>query len=355
MVDQNQSKYLIFGIGNPLLDLSVECPTDEMIKRYEMIAGQAILAGEKQMPIYKELWGTDGIDKIPGGSALNTIRAAAWMLKKTHAEKVCCYQGSIGKDEVAEVLKSETEKSGLHGNFSQTEEHATGTCAVVVHEKERAMCANLSAALKFPLSHLEASMQDLHDAKVLYSTCFFITANTDALLHVGKYACESNKPMGLNLSAVFLMQFELANVLAALEYADYVFCNEDEADAFAKATNMPEGSTRQDVAKAIAKSAKKNDKRPRNAIVTQGGEPVILATSVLGSDEVTLREIAVPALTKDQLIDTNGAGDSFVGGFLAQLAQDKDIDTCIKCGTYLSSQVIQRSGCTFPAENTFEC
>jgi len=79
MVDQGQAQkdYLIFGAGNPLLDISVETPTDELIKKYELIAGQAILAGEKQMPIYDELWTLEGTERIPGGSALNTMRAAA--------------------------------------------------------------------------------------------------------------------------------------------------------------------------------------------------------------------------------------------------------------------------------------
>ena len=77
MVDQGQKDFFIFGIGNPLLDISVETPTDEMLKKYELIAGQAILAGEKQMPIYEELWNMEGTDRIPGGSALNTMRATA--------------------------------------------------------------------------------------------------------------------------------------------------------------------------------------------------------------------------------------------------------------------------------------
>ena len=40
--------------------------------------------------------------------------------------------------------------------------------------------------------------------------------------------------MGFNLSATFLLQFSLKEVLSALEFADYVFCNEDEADVFAQ-------------------------------------------------------------------------------------------------------------------------
>jgi sugar/nucleoside kinase (ribokinase family) len=38
--------------------------------------------------------------------------------------------------------------------------------------------------------------------------------------------------MGFNLSAPFLIQFELENVKAGLRHADYVFCNEDESEAW---------------------------------------------------------------------------------------------------------------------------
>lgn len=73
----------------------------------------------------------------------------------------------------------------------------------------------------------------------------------------------------------------------------------------------------------------------------------------VGSEEVEVREFEVDTLSNEQLVDTNGAGDSFAGGFLSMLALDKDLETQVRCGIHLSSQVIQRSGCTFPSENTF--
>jgi adenosine kinase len=49
-----------------------------------------------------------------------------------------------------------------------------------------------------------------------------------------------------------------------------------------------------------------------------------------------------------QIVDTNGAGDAFVGGFLAQLSKKKSIEECVKCGNWAATEIIQRSGCTFP-------
>lgn len=49
-------------------------------------------------------------------------------------------------------------------------------------------------------------------------------------------------------------------------------------------------------------------------------------------------------------MDTNGAGDAFVGGFLSQLAGGKGVEACIQAGNYAANVIIQRSGCTFPKE-----
>lgn len=135
-----------------------------------------------------------------------------------------------------------------------------------------------------------------------------------------------------------------------IEYADYVFCNEDEAKVFAE-VNKVEYTTFADIAIAIQKMKKVNSSRPRVAIITQGKEPIIVATQ--RGEETIAEEYQVPALAREQVIDTNGAGDSFVGGFLSQIVQGKDIPTAVRAGIYLSSQVIQRDGCTFPEVNTF--
>jgi adenosine kinase len=55
--------------------------------------------------------------------------------------------------------------------------------------------------------------------------------------------------------------------------------------------------------------------------------------------------IAVP---KEKLVDTNGAGDAFVGGFLSQIVLGKDLVQAVKAGNFAANVVIQRSGATYP-------
>jgi len=140
-------------------------------------------------------------------------------------------------------------------------------------------------------------MEALSKAKLIYTTSFFITSNVEALMKVASYATENDIPMGFNLSAVFLLMFELNNVLPALEHADYLFANEDEAAEFGKTQGM-EGADLKDIAKVLAKWAKKTAK-PRTVIVTYGAKPVIVAVNTPGSDDVEVTEYPIAELTKD--------------------------------------------------------
>lgn len=149
----------------------------------------------------------------------------------------------------------------------------------------------------------------------------------------------------LNLSAVFVIQFYGEDVKFALERADFVFCNEDEADAWGKANGM-EGASREDIAKALASIPKVSTKRPRCAIVTQGSHPVILST-LNAEGNATVETIELEKIDKSTIVDTNGAGDSFVGAFFAAFIQGKSIPDCIRAGNHLAGIVITKSGCQF--------
>ena len=337
----------IFMIENPLLDISIDMADNSLLEKYQLAHGQASLATEAQLPMYDEIWGMEGRLAIPGGSTLNSARSANFILKNQgHANSVV-YYGSIADDEKGHTLEQVLKDEGVTGNFHKDTETPTGTCAVIVVNKERTLCANLAAACKYKIEHLHNNMDALRNAALIYSSSFFITSNVQALHEVGQFASDNDIPMGFNFSAVFLIQFELQNVLKALEHADYVFANEDEAAAFGTSQGM-EGAPLTEVAKLMAKWKKSNTKRPRVAIVTHGAKPVIVCQQIHGTEEVTLDEYPIEPLEKHQIVDTNGAGDSFVGAFMSQLYQGKDLATCVKAGIYLSREVVQRSGCMFP-------
>lgn len=332
-------KGVLMGMGNPLLDISATAPPS-LLEKYSLKNGDAILAEEKHMPIYNELVSDYDVNYIAGGATQNSIRVAQWMLTAAGKEGATVFMGCVGKDQFGEQLAECAKKDGVLTHYMVDESTPTGTCAVLIVEKERSMVTNLQAANNFKPSHLETDL-----AKSIYETVdyyyiagFFLTVSVPSLVIVAEHALANNKTFCLNLSAPFIIDFFGDQVATALEYADFVFCNEAEAEAYGKKAGW--GSDLQEVALKLSATPKKNTARDRVVIFTQGSKSTIVAT------KGTVTEYAVEPLPAEQLVDTNGAGDAFVGGFLSQLVQGKSLEEAVKAGHYAGRFIIQQSGTT---------
>ena len=174
-------------------------------------------------------------------------------------------------------------------------------------------------------------------ASVYYIAGFFLTVSVDSLKIVAEHTLANDKTFCLNLLAPFIIDFFGDQVATALEYADYLFCNESETAAYGKKHGL--GEDLKEVALKIATSPKNNAARPRTVIFTQGSESTIVAR------DGKVEEYKVTPLPKEELMDTNGAGDSFVGGFLAGLLE-KEMASCVEARHWAARFIIQQSGCT---------
>lgn len=190
----------------------------------------------------------------------------------------------------------------------------------------------------------------MESASIFYHEGFFLVSSLESCLKIARYASASNKIYAVNISGAFIAEYFKDALAQVLLYADFVFCNETEAEKFAEVNGF--GTTDvAEIGKLIA-SLPKEGSRPRVSVITQGAR----ATSVATATEQ--HSIPVPPVEKSLIVDTNGAGDckvypAFVGGFLAELAKDQPIDLCVQAGHYVSSEVIKRSGCCFPEHPTY--
>jgi len=335
------------GMGNPLLDISAEVGQD-MLDKYDVKLDSAILAEEKHIPIYKELIDEHKATFIAGGATQNSIRIAQWMLKKAGKENETAFMGCVGDDNYAKSLNDCASKDGVLTHYMTDKATPTGTCAVLVKDGERSLIANLAAANNFKKDHLETPEAEAiyKAANFYYIAGFFLTVSVESLVIVAEHALANNKTFCLNLSAPFIIDFFGEQVATALEYADYLFCNESEAETYAKKHGL--GDDLKEVALKIAASPKKNDKRPRTVIFTQGSQSTIVACNGV------VTEYAVDPLDSSLLVDTNGAGDAFVGGFLSLLTQGKSMEECVKAGHWSARYIIQQPGTTIDEPCTYE-
>ena len=82
-----------------------------------------------------------------------------------------------------------------------------------------------------------------------------------------------------------------------------------------------------------------NTKRPRTVIITQGAHPTVVV------HEGKIHEYPVLVIAPEKIVDTNGAGDSFVGGFLSQLVGGHALHVCrqVACAVNLSNMIALRA------------
>ncbi|XP_073391899.1 adenosine kinase-like isoform X4 [Physcomitrium patens] len=325
---------VLFGMGNPLLDVSAVVDK-AFLAKYGVKLNNAVLAEEKHMNMYKELAQKSSTSFVPGGATQNSIRIAQWLLQKS---KATTFVGGIGKDEFGDKMERLITLEGVNVAYHEDPSAATGSCAVLV-------------VGMYKIEHMRKSetWALVEKAQYFYSAGFFLTVSPESLMLVAKHAAATGKTFMMNLSASFVCERFKDPLMAAFPlviYVDYMFGNEAEAKAFGRV----QGWSTTDLGRIALKMAalpKICGTHKRIVVITQGVDPVVVA------DNGKLLMFPVLSLPKEKLVDTNAAGDAFVGGFMAQLVFGKNLAECIRAGNYAANTVIQHLGCTFPKKPNF--
>lgn len=152
-----------------------------------------------------------------------------------------------------------------------------------------------------------------------------------------KYFC-------LNLSAPFVPAFYSKDLLELLGYTDILFGNETEAAALCKMLNYNEKTPLEEVSKKVGDEVLKGEHFGM-VVITQGEDPII----VYNRKTKELRKFPVEKLKPDEIVDSNGAGDAFVAGFMSQFIQDKSLDECISVAIKTAKVIIKQNGVAVPS------
>ena len=152
----------------------------------------------------------------------------------------------------------------------------------------------------------------------------------------------------MGLSSPTVIESEVwATIREVFRICSILACNEVEAYTFGKKLGLIDQDTKIDEVdfKKLAKDLAEfgNPVIRKTIIITMGGEPTVCCQT--GEEAFTSPIVAIP---KEKIVDTNGAGDSYFGGFLAYYIQGKDIKKCLAAGAYASYINLQQRGCSIP-------
>ncbi|MBU5266837.1 carbohydrate kinase family protein [Virgibacillus proomii] len=267
----------------------------------------------------KTNYGTDTKGMIhfkPGGQANNV---AAYISREGIE---CTLIGKVGNDPFGEFLIQKSIKSGVQPKISKVDQDKTGSIIVMINENngERSMISDRGANLTLNDKDIP---NDLEADLIYLSGYSFFDENTRTAAFKAKNQAQMmEKMIALDPSSIFFLKEHKKEFLSFMRGITFFFPNYEEGVLLTSQSEPFE----------IIKKLKSIVKYP---ILTLGDQGCIYW------DGKSIKHI--PAL-KVEAIDTTGAGDSFVAGFLAAYQKKQDINQSIKHAIELSSTVVTSIG-----------
>lgn len=269
-----------------------------------------------------------------GGKGLNEALAAARLASgpDTRVQMV----GNVGTDTFGSELTQVLVDSGVDVEYiEQLEGVSSGVAAITVElggENRILITPGANGKLK--------------PSAEKYSLVFLDSQDGDFVMLQNEYPhtqqsiewIRTNRP-GLNVAynpSPFKKELVAAEVLAKI---DLLIVNEGEAGEVAGALQLSgEGAGNVDKMKLLASSLQQrlHQDNCSSVIVTMGSHGCCYASKA-GSGYV-------PAQKVDNIVDTTGAGDTFFGGVVLQLVQNKGLDDAVAFATKASALAIQKKG-----------
>lgn len=277
------------------------------------------------------------------------------MLEDKDETDVVGFLGSVGDDYRAYQYTSLLESEGIVSYFETIRDEPTGTCLVICNKKERAHITELGASTKISTTYVDRVLKHFINAELIFTELYILADQRELCFKLAEMGLDNKRIYGFNLPSCMFIKNFLDDIVKMISFADIVFANFDEAVDFCSFYGISTNSTIADMVKELAKLPKRNKHKNRIFVVTAGTNPAWVCEYDFEKDCVKYCEsFEIRAIPEELIVDTNGAGDSFAGGFLSQYMRGKSIDQCMKAGHWAASMIIQQIGFVVPTEIKYE-
>lgn len=312
-------KFEVYGLGNALVDYEVKV-SDDYLKEHNMDKGLMTLIDEANANRLMEAIKEESYGRACGGSAANTLIGLAQMDGKTF------YSCKVANDDDGKFYAKDLYDNGVESHLAKTNEAGvTGKCfAYVTPDADRTLCTYLGITGSYSWDQVHET--EFENSEWIYIEGYLVASPSafDAIKMASAKAKEKGIKRSLTLSdpgivAGFSSQF--AELLADGKY-DLIFCNEDEAKAFAGTDDLEKAEAKLlEVSHAYALTRGK-----AGAIIFQDGE-----------------RYEVPGFPV-KAVDTTGAGDMFAAGYFSGLIKGWGPEKAARWANKASSVVVSKYG-----------
>ncbi|MDP0487927.1 MAG: ribokinase [Fusobacterium sp. JB020] len=252
--------------------------------------------------------------QIPGGKGGNQAVSIAKL-----GGNVTMF-GCVGKDSHGQILINELEKNNIQTKHIKKVETNTGIATIVVDENAD------NTIIVVPGANFEINKTDIDNNINLIKEADIILLQLEIPIEIVEYilkkAKENNKITILNPAPAKKLSKDI------IKNVDFLIPNETELELLSE---MPTTS-KEEILIACKKLLNKGVK---NLIVTLGKKGSIF----VGTDKT----FSV-GIHKVNAIDPTAAGDSFIGGVIRMLSEDKEIKEAMEFGAQVGAITVTKKG-----------
>ena len=311
--------YDIFGIGMALID-NVVTVSNDFLDRNQIHKGIMTPLNDARHAELSETLILDNyhITTQSGGSVCNSLAAAAGFGAKTF------FCGKVAADIAGQNFVKELLTYGIDFKNITAVNGSTGECHILITpDADRTLCA-------FSGVSQQLSIRDIDQSKLLSSKWLYIEGymlsnevRTAMLGEVIGMAKQAGVKVSISLSDPVVTKLYLSNFLEVIgEGIDLIFCNKEEALAFAETRDIYEAYER---IKYLSKAF----------VITDGSRET---TVYDGQNFLFVTPVA------NNVVDTNGAGDVFSGAFLYALTSGQNYQSACALANESSARLVEQPG-----------
>jgi len=310
----------VYGLGNALVDIQYQVDPS-FLKEMGIDKGvMTLIEEDRQLQLIENLGGQE-LARSSGGSAANT------MISVVNCGGTGYYACKVANDSDGDFYLKDLQKANVKSSLSNKGEGTTGKCLVMITaDADRTMNTFLGITSTFGPDQIERDV--IAKSKYIYIEGYLVASDSgyEAAKVAQKMAKENGVKVSLTLSDPFITNIFMERMQALVDAGvDLLFCNEEEAKMFTKTETV------EDACAALAN-------RVGAFAVTCGAD---------GARVKDGGELVHASGFKVDAVDTNGAGDSFAGAYLAAVTHGYTTEQAAKLATYVSSRVVSKFGPRF--------
>ena len=333
----------LIAIGNPIVDITAQTD-EETLKKFNLKLGGTVFANEENKGYFKLLEKDPKVKYIPGGSIQNTLRVASWCINmepQTSKLFKITMLGATGKDNYREKIINAFTLSGVNYMLECIPEEETSRCGVGIIKKERCLLPEIRASNKISEKFIKEHRDEIYKYDALLIEGYFIKERFEIIKSLCLRFKIKKKIVILTLGSVDTVEKNYDKVIELVNCSDLVVGNMEELETLLGEKGLKD----EDI---FEKLSKKLVSKSRLFVVTNGKKGVILAKYNYKKGNMDFVLHSFPSQVKnEEIVDLNGAGDAFLGGFVSQYMQGKSFEACCKAGNDVAGVIIRNIGCTF--------